>query len=210
MKYPYAARSWRVALFTNSPNAFHILEGKTGYVVCAGLTEEAADRIVAYHNAALKAALSASPDRDAGRDAGLDEAARNAASKPYVRITQRMLEAGMKSLAQKGSDPSVVAADVFNAMLTAYPKDEFTSPSAGEREDHSKDFQMMLARFAHRAKKGLPLEETIKQAEGLLARKGTLSPLRDDTAPPALGYLPEEYGVAGWMPLPSLDADKGK
>lgn len=44
---------------------------------------------------------------------------------------------------------------------------------------HSRDFQAILARLIHRHSKEMDITETVASARDLLARKGSLSPLRD-------------------------------
>jgi hypothetical protein len=59
------------------------------------------------------------------------------------------------------------------------------APEAQGACDPSRDFQMMLARLISRHSKGLDITETMEGARDLLRRKGTLSPLREEPAPPA-------------------------
>lgn len=47
-----------------------------------------------------------------------------------------------------------------------------------------RDFELMLARIIHRHGKGLDITDTIAGARDLLARKGSLSPLREETTAP--------------------------
>lgn len=51
--------------------------------------------------------------------------------------------------------------------------------------EYSQDFRLMLARIIHRHGKGLDLAKTIEDARGLLARKGRMSPFRDEAATPS-------------------------
>ena len=60
-----------------------------------------------------------------------------------------------------------------------HPQAPNTLSEVEEAPSGGRDFELMLARIIHRHGKGLDLSETVAGARDLLARKGSLSPLRE-------------------------------
>jgi hypothetical protein len=60
---------------------------------------------------------------------------------------------------------------------------DVTDEQAATEIANARDFQSMLARIIHRHGRGLDITDTLAGARDLLARKGSLSPLRSPTPP---------------------------
>ena len=74
-------------------------------------------------------------------------------------------------------------ADHATALAEARAEGRRQGLEEAAKNDHSKDFQLMMVRIIQRHRNGRDLTETLEGAADLLKRKGSLSPFRA-TAPP--------------------------